>query len=123
MALLSWRSVTIGSGRHARHRWLSMGAAQGITAALGGKWFGVYGVVRCVAHDDGRPSLKLRDGEVGTLLVHCYAGCAPAAILEELRRRDFFGTENVEPRRECAHAALNPELEACKRERRVKAAL
>ena len=43
----------------------------------------------CPCHD-GRPRLSLRDGDDGTLLVNCFAGCAPTDILRELRRRDLL---------------------------------
>lgn len=42
-------------------------------------------MVRCVAHTDRTPSLALRDGEGGRLLVHCYAGCHPLDVLAQLR--------------------------------------
>src|SRR5262245_35551145 len=29
----------------------------------------------CPAHDDRRPSLSIREGEDGKVLVHCHAGC------------------------------------------------
>jgi putative DNA primase/helicase len=64
--------------------------AREIVHALCGKWFSTYGMVRCVVHDDGKPSLRLTDGDTGTLLVRCYAGCEPADILGELRRRNLL---------------------------------
>lgn len=39
---------------------------------------------RCPAHTDGRPSLKVDQGDDGRALLHCYAGCDPAAIVEAL---------------------------------------
>lgn len=59
--------------------------AQAVTAALKGKWHGSYGYARCVAHNDGRPSMRLRDGETGKLLVFCHAGCPPESILNALK--------------------------------------
>jgi len=66
-----------------------MTVAQKITEALGGKWFSTYGLVRCPAHDDRHPSLRIREGDSG-LLVRCYAGCDPLDILAELRRRGLL---------------------------------
>lgn len=62
-------------------------SARSIVAALGGKWFTTYGYVKCLAHNDGNPSLRLRDGENGKLLVFCHAGCTPELILGALRAR------------------------------------
>jgi len=33
-------------------------------------------MARCPAHDDGRPSLHLNEGERGGVAMHCFAGCA-----------------------------------------------
>lgn len=41
-----------------------------------GRW-----VAKCPAHDDRRPSLSLREGNDGRLLVHCWAGCHAAEIV------------------------------------------
>ncbi len=50
--------------------------AQEITLALGGKWFGSYGLAFCPAHKNDRtPALSLKDGEGERLLAHCHAGC------------------------------------------------
>ena len=58
-----------------------------IVAALRGKWQGSYALCTCPAHDDRTPSLSVRQGDRG-LLVHCFAGCAPSRILEEINRLD-----------------------------------
>jgi hypothetical protein len=42
---------------------------------------------RCCCHEDKNPSLSLRDGDNGTLIVHCFANCDYRDILAELRRR------------------------------------
>lgn len=71
--------------------------AKRITATLRGKWFGTYGYVCCVAHEDGHPSLRLRDGERGRLLVRCEAGCDAGDVLAHLRRRGFLdGTSEAD---------------------------
>ena len=62
-----------------------MTEAQRITAALGGKWYRRYGVARCPAHGDRRPSLTLSDGPNGRLLAHCKTGCSFADVLAALR--------------------------------------
>ena len=41
-------------------------------------------IAHCPAHDDGRPSLKIDTGDDGRALLHCYAGCEPAAIVERI---------------------------------------
>lgn len=58
--------------------------AEAVTKALGGRWFGSYGMARCPAHEDRRPSLSIRDGEAGRLLLFCHAGCEYPAIRDQL---------------------------------------
>lgn len=65
-------------------------SAREITRVLKGTWHGAYGTARCPAHDDRSPSLSLRDGEDGRLLVHCFAGCSYEAVHEALRRLGLF---------------------------------
>lgn len=57
-------------------------AAQSLHGASrsGGGW-----IACCPAHDDKNPSLSLRDGEDGALLVHCFAGCEAKVVLAALR--------------------------------------
>jgi putative DNA primase/helicase len=41
-------------------------------------------MARCPAHDDGTNSLKVDEGDDGTALVHCHAGCTQEAIVKAL---------------------------------------
>ena len=79
-------------------------SAEQIARALGGAARTGRGwVARCCCHEDRRPSLSLRDGDDGKLLVFCFAGCDPRDILAELRRcgllddrrRDFRPTRKA----------------------------
>lgn len=38
-------------------------------------------MARCPAHDDRRPSLSIDEGEDGRVLVYCFVGCPPEAIV------------------------------------------
>jgi hypothetical protein len=51
-------------------RSIRMSAAE-IVTALGGHWRGSYGRARCPAHKDRNPSLSIREGADGKLLVKC----------------------------------------------------
>ena len=46
---------------------------------------------RCPAHDDRGPSLSIRD-DGGKILLHCFAECAPASVVEAigLQLSDLF---------------------------------
>ena len=62
-----------------------------IAAALGGATRNGGGwLACCCCHEDKRPSLSLRDGDDGKLLVRCFAGCDPRDILAELRQRGLL---------------------------------
>jgi putative DNA primase/helicase len=50
-----------------------------------GRWFGKHGVACCPAHDDREPSLGIRIGTDGRILVKCYAGCSQEAVIDALR--------------------------------------
>lgn len=41
-------------------------------------------IARCPAHDDHSPSLSIRETEDGTVLLHCFAGCAVNDIVDAL---------------------------------------
>lgn len=38
----------------------------------------------CPAHDDHRPSLSVSPGEKHPVVIHCHAGCVPAAVFDSL---------------------------------------
>lgn len=60
---------------------MSTEAARIVSALRGRK-----GVCFCPAHDNHRtPALSVRQGEDGKLLLHCFAGCDFAAIMNALR--------------------------------------
>lgn len=50
-----------------------------------GQW-----VAKCPAHDDKTPSLSISDGDNGTVLVHCFAGCSQTAVIDALRLRGLW---------------------------------
>ena len=59
--------------------------AEQLTRYLKGRWYGSYGTARCPAHDDHNPSLSIKDGDNGKLLLYCHAGCDYRDIVEALK--------------------------------------
>jgi hypothetical protein len=45
----------------------------------GGSW-----MARCPAHEDSSPSLSIREGDDGRVLLHCFAGCPTESICSAL---------------------------------------
>ena len=99
-----------------------------IVAALGGRWRGGYGTVRCPAHNDDNPSLSIREGADGKVLVKCHAGCDQRAIITALRDLGLwppFGKASApltaveKDRRRQEHAEQGREQDA----KRIEAAL
>jgi hypothetical protein len=66
--------------------------AEAIARALGGKRVGNQWLARCPCHNDANPSLALRDGEDGRVLVRCHAGCKQVAVIATLRERGLLPT-------------------------------
>lgn len=56
---------------------------------------------RCPAHEDGRPSLSVTNGD-GRVLLHCQAGCALDDVLAALNlsKGDLFDRESERPERD-----------------------
>ena len=71
--------------------------AETIAKALGGRKAGGGWMARCPAHDDREPSLSIRDGGDGKVLVHCHAGCDQGRVIAALRSRGFWN-ENAQRR-------------------------
>jgi putative DNA primase/helicase len=46
---------------------------------------GVGYVACCPAHEDANPSLSIRDGDDGRILVHCFASCPQDAVIAKLK--------------------------------------
>lgn len=47
-----------------------------VRATKPGQW-----IAKCPAHDDGRPSLSVRETADGKVLLHCFAGCAATDVI------------------------------------------
>ncbi len=75
-------------------------------------------VARCPAHDDGHASLSVKGGNDGRVLLHCHAGCEPAAVVAalDLDLRDLFAHEGGEggrfPPSTPAHPHTPPALDS-----------
>jgi hypothetical protein len=56
-------------------------------------------VAQCPSHEDGRPSLSVRQGDRGVLL-YCFAGCTSKDIAEDLglRTQDLFDADRIDYR-------------------------
>lgn len=63
-------------------------AAREATKRLGGSWLGGYGLARCPAHEDTRPSLSVTPGD-RAVLYKCFAGCTQDAVMAALRSCDM----------------------------------
>ena len=72
----------------------------------------------CPAHDDRSPSLSIREGDGGRVLVHCHAGCSLSSILAALKlgKCDLFAGPPPSPER---LAAMQAGRIAAERQRRA----
>jgi hypothetical protein len=80
---------------------------------------------RCPAHNDRSPSLSIRAGDDGRVLVLCRAGCALDSILSALKlaRRDLFAGPPPSPQQAYAlRASLGARQEAARAERKARLA-
>jgi hypothetical protein len=59
--------------------------AETIAHALNGRRTGSEYLCPCPTHDDRRPSLAVRDGDDGRVLLYCHAGCDPRDIIDALK--------------------------------------
>ena len=64
--------------------------AEFIAKALGGFRAGTGWMAHCLAHDDRKPSLSLRDSDTGMVLVRCHAGCEQDQVIAALRSRGLW---------------------------------
>jgi putative DNA primase/helicase len=73
--------------------------AASLTTALGGRWYTHYGLARCPAHEDRKPSLSITENSSGKLLVRCQAGCDQTEVIATLRARGLWETTGAPPSR------------------------
>ena len=64
--------------------------ADTLAKALGGRRAGGGWMARCPAHDDRDPSLSIRDGANGQVLVRCHAGCSQRQVIAALRTHGLW---------------------------------
>jgi hypothetical protein len=67
-----------------------MASAETIAKALCGRKAGSGWAARCPAHDDREPSLSIRDGDNGKVLIRCHAGCDQGRVIAALRSRGLW---------------------------------
>jgi putative DNA primase/helicase len=81
--------------------------AETIAKAFGGRKAGGGWMVRCPVHDDREPSLSIRDGGDGKVLVHCHAGCSQAAVIAALKDLGLWPERDKRLERRCVVAEYN----------------
>ncbi len=91
--------------------------ARALTAALGGRWHGSYGMCACPSHQDGKePALKVSDDprKSDGIDVHCFAGCAWRDVKAVLRERGLIEdpTQGIQRPRRSTPAAHRVEPQA-----------
>jgi hypothetical protein len=83
-------------------------------------------MARCPAHDDSSPSLSIREGRNGRVLVRCFAGCALDTVLDAagLRMANLFAGPPPSPEQRRTAQQLRAEKEVQEsRQRRRRIAL
>lgn len=100
-----------------------MTEAQRITAALQGRWHGRYGLARCPAHGDKKPSLSLSDGPGGRLLAHCKTGCDFRDVLDALRGLGIVEGHGTVPQTDPAELARYTKAQRKEAEKKERQAL
>jgi putative DNA primase/helicase len=75
--------------------------ARRLCESRGGRWSDTKGMARCPAHDDRTPSLGVMLGR-HAILLHCFAGCDQASVIQALKRdgmatASLFSGPSAEP--------------------------
>lgn len=69
--------------------------AEEIAKGLGGGRTGNGWTARCPAHEDRNPSLSIREGREGRVLVKCFAGCDQNRFIDSLRSMGSLPSQGV----------------------------
>jgi putative DNA primase/helicase len=64
--------------------------AETIAIAIDGKRVGSGWMARCPAHRDRTPSMSLADGDTGSVVVCCHAGCSQDAVIAALQDKGIW---------------------------------
>src|SRR5262249_40017408 len=83
----------LGRPRESVAGYLIVAAGRDIARSLGGVWRGRRASCPCPAHEDRSPSLSVSETRDGRPLVHCFAGCTPAQVIDALRARGLWDGE------------------------------
>jgi putative DNA primase/helicase len=67
-----------------------MNSIHEIVKALAARRSGSSWMARCPAHEDRNPSLSIRAGRDGQVLVHCHAGCEQRDVIAALQDRGLW---------------------------------
>ena len=84
-----------------------MNSLDAICAALDGSRIGDRVMAKCPAHDDRNPSLSVKEGSNGVVLVHCFAGCAQDSVIGALRDRGLWSGKQLTRTRAVSKGGLN----------------
>lgn len=68
----------------------------GVKATGKGRW-----MAKCPAHEDGSPSLSIREMEDGRVLIHDFGGCNPSEVLQAVN----LGLNELFPDKLAHHSA------------------
>lgn len=71
--------------------------AEQLAAALKGRRIGGVWMAPCPAHQDRTPSLSIACAPGGKILVHCFAGCSQAAVIDQLTRDGLWPSTPQQP--------------------------
>ena len=69
-------------------------SAEKIATELGGSRSGSGWIAKCPAHKDSSPSLSIGVGRDGRVLVHCFAGCTGAQVIQKLQQLNLWSDRN-----------------------------
>ena len=91
-----WAAVTPPAGTQA----IACALACGKSGCACGK----RGITHCPAHGDVKPSLNVKEGDGGKVLVKCFAGCTQEAVIGALQERGLWpqagrGVDGVDQRK------------------------